>query len=301
MLILFGMVSVLLGPATNHDQPLDGVYTGIALLVGALLSGGAGYIGMAIATQANSRTAEACRQSMARGLQVSFASGSVMGMGVCSLALGGLCLFYLVFTYTVGGSSTGHGTIDPTTGCVTSISTAAFSRVFNRLAGFGFGASTIGMFARVGGGVFTKAADVGSDLVGKVEQGIPEDDPRNPAVIADNVGDNGEWPSWYHFTAYAAQAYKATLIFSLTKVCTCGPITAVGDVAGMGADLFESFAGALIATATLAPRLAADHVDRTLGTTAAIMDDYNGGSARDAPRKPRGGNALVVLIRLPVT
>lgn len=159
---------------------------------------------MMIATRANSRTAEACRTSISRGLQVSFASGAVMGNGVVGLALGGLWVLYLIWTAVHPESRT-----DP----------HHFDMVWGYLAGFGFGASSIGMFARVGGGVFTKAADVGADLVGKVEQNIPEDDPRNPAVIADNVGDN------------------------------------VGDVAGMGADLFESYAGALIACATLSPEL----------------------------------------------
>lgn len=116
----------------------------------------AGYIGMLIATQANSRTTEACKQSMTRGLQVSFASGAVMGNGVVGLGLAGLIFFYLVYTYTVDGSQVGTSVVDPVTRCITAIDTTSFARVFNRLAGFGFGASTIGMFARVGGGVFTK-------------------------------------------------------------------------------------------------------------------------------------------------
>ena len=154
-----------------------------------------------------------------------------MGNGVCGLGLLGLGILYLVFSYSTDGSFNGFSIINGE-------DATAFFRVFNRLAGFGFGASTIGMFARVGGGVFTKAADVGSDLVGKVEQGIPEDDPRNPAVIADNVGDN------------------------------------VGDVAGMGADLFESYAGAIIATATLAPRLAQQFSDHSL-SPADYATEYN--------------------------
>jgi K(+)-stimulated pyrophosphate-energized sodium pump len=218
----------------TDDFPLDGVYTALCFLVGSVLSGSAGYIGMAIATQANSRTAEACRTSMTRGLQVSFASGAVMGNAVCGLGLVGLSALYLTFTYLTDNSFTAYTLVDG----VGVSDAAAFFRVFNKLAGFGFGASTIGMFARVGGGVFTKAADVGSDLVGKVEQGIPEDDPRNPAVIADNVGDN------------------------------------VGDVAGMGADLFESYAGAVIATATLAPRLAEQFADKGL-SDADYVTDYN--------------------------
>jgi len=222
------IISVLL---RTDAYPLDGVWTAVCFLVGSILSATAGYIGMAIATQANSRTAEACRVSMTRGLQVSFASGAVMGNGVCGLGLLGLSALYLIFTYTTGDDSfKGYSDSGP--------DASQFFRVFNRLAGFGFGASTIGMFARVGGGVFTKAADVGSDLVGKVEQGIPEDDPRNPAVIADNVGDN------------------------------------VGDVAGMGADLFESYAGAVIATCTLAPRLAAQFADTGL-SPADFVTEYN--------------------------
>ena len=181
----------------------------------------AGYVGMLIATQANSRTCEACRKSISRGLEVSFASGAVMGNVVVGLGLAGLSVLYIIFTYASANSMNAE-TMQGSSGSTVppgniKYTWEAFSGVFHRMAGFGFGASTIGMFARVGGGVFTKAADVGSDLVGKVEQGIPEDDPRNPAVIADNVGDN------------------------------------VGDVAGMGADLFESYAGACAAKRRRAP------------------------------------------------
>jgi K(+)-stimulated pyrophosphate-energized sodium pump len=162
---------------------------------------------MIIATSTNGRTTEACRTSISQGLRVSFGAGAVMGNAVVGLAMIGLWSLYLI--WSAAHPESAH---DET----------RFYEVWGYIAGFGFGASSIGMFARVGGGVFTKAADVGSDLVGKVEQGIPEDDPRNPAVIADNVGDN------------------------------------VGDVAGMGADLFESYAGALIACATLSPSLYRD-------------------------------------------
>ena len=160
--------------------------SGVAFVFGALLSTLAGYFGMRSATAANVRTAEAARQSgMKKALSVAFSGGSVMGMCVSGFGIFGIGLFY-VFTKDVGV-----------------------------LSGFSLGASSIALFARVGGGIYTKAADVGADLVGKVEAGIPEDDPRNPAVIADNVGDN------------------------------------VGDVAGMGADLFESYVGALVSAMTL--------------------------------------------------
>lgn len=160
--------------------------TAICFFAGALTSALAGYLGMWIAVRANVRTAAAAERSLNDGLRVAFASGSIMGMAVVSFGILGLAILYIAF----------DGNID-------------------YLTGFGFGASGIALFARVGGGIYTKAADVGADLVGKVEQGIPEDDPRNPAVIADNVGDN------------------------------------VGDVAGMGADLFESYAGSIIAAAAL--------------------------------------------------
>lgn len=182
--------AALCGVLYTETTQTHGVLTGICFIVGALLSGTAGYIGMVIATEANSRTAFQCVDSMKAGLEVSFASGAVMSNAVVGFGILGILILYLIFS---GDAS-----------------------AWQYISGFGFGASSIALFARVGGGIFTKAADVGADLVGKVDSGIPEDDPRNPATIADNVGDN------------------------------------VGDVAGMGADLFESFVGGIIATATLA-------------------------------------------------
>ncbi|KYK26171.1 sodium-translocating pyrophosphatase [Euryarchaeota archaeon SM23-78] len=155
--------------------------TAWAFLIGSVFSALAGNIGMRIATSSNAKTAEGCKNSLNTGLRIAFSSGTVMGMCVVGLGLFGVSLLYLIFKSP------------------------------EIIYGFGFGASSIALFARVGGGIFTKAADVGADLVGKVEKGIPEDDPRNPAVIADNVGDN------------------------------------VGDVAGMGADLFESYVDSIIA------------------------------------------------------
>jgi K(+)-stimulated pyrophosphate-energized sodium pump len=163
--------------------------TALCFIVGAIASASAGYLGMYTAVRANVRTAAAAQRSLNDGLRVAFSSGSIMGMAVVSFSLIGMTVLYLIFQD------------DP--------------EVINYVTGFGFGASSIALFARVGGGIYTKAADVGADLVGKVEAGIPEDDPRNPAVIADNVGDN------------------------------------VGDVAGMGADLFESYSGSIIAAAAL--------------------------------------------------
>ena len=163
--------------------------TAVCFVCGAFASASAGYLGMYTAVRANVRTTAAAAKSLNDGLRVAFSSGSIMGMAVVSFALVGMTLLYLFFQS------------DP--------------KVIDYVTGFGFGASSIALFARVGGGIYTKAADVGADLVGKVEVGIPEDDPRNPAVIADNVGDN------------------------------------VGDVAGMGADLFESYAGSIIAAASL--------------------------------------------------
>jgi len=176
--------------------------TALAFVCGAGFSMIAGYIGMNAATIGNVRTTDAARTSLSRALAVAFKSGSVMGLAVATLGLLGVSVFYLIYSNVV-----------PVKEFLESI---LGSLSLANIAGFGMGASSIALFARVGGGIFTKSADVGADLVGKIEAGIPEDDPRNPAVIADNVGDN------------------------------------VGDVAGMGADLFESYVGSIIAAIVLA-------------------------------------------------
>ncbi len=172
----------------------EGLLTAISFLYGAVSSVLAGFFGMKIATMANVRTANAARKSLGQALIIAFRSGAVMGLSVVGLGLLGLSLLFLIYFGWMGIPA---------------------DTAINVLTGFGLGASSIALFARVGGGIYTKAADVGADLVGKVEAGIPEDDPRNPAVIADNVGDN------------------------------------VGDVAGMGADLFESYVGSIVSAMIL--------------------------------------------------
>ncbi|GGG58520.1 sodium-translocating pyrophosphatase [Hymenobacter glacieicola] len=203
VLAIFGLIAsaflFYLGNTGEKSSPMIVV----AFIIGAVFSALAGFIGMKIATKANVRTAQAARTSLSRALSVSFSGGSVMGMGVAGLAVLGLgslfLVFYKLFVVNAGGTA----------------NDVHMERALEVLTGFSLGAESIALFARVGGGIYTKAADVGADLVGKVEAGIPEDDPRNPATIADNVGDN------------------------------------VGDVAGMGADLFGSYVATILATMVL--------------------------------------------------
>ncbi len=193
LVIFVAVVALLLGFSANKET--SSFMIAISFIIGAFCSAGAGFIGMKVATKANVRTTNAARTSLGKALEVAFAGGSVMGMGVVGLGLLGLGSLFLIFQGMFGTETYEN-----------------VSRVITVLTGFSFGASSIALFARVGGGIYTKAADVGADLVGKVEAGIPEDHPLNPATIADNVGDN------------------------------------VGDVAGMGADLFESYVGSIIGT-----------------------------------------------------
>ncbi|MBN1870285.1 MAG: sodium-translocating pyrophosphatase [Candidatus Omnitrophica bacterium] len=178
------------------------IFVPFAFLTGGLFSGLAGYIGMTVATQSSNRTAAAAMKSLNAGLRVAFSSGAVMGLTVVGLGLLHLAAWYYFLDWYYSNNPL-------------SLNADKITAITSTMLTFSMGASSLALFARVGGGIFTKAADVGADLVGKVEAGIPEDDPRNPAVIADNVGDN------------------------------------VGDVAGMGADLFESYVGAIVATSAL--------------------------------------------------
>jgi K(+)-stimulated pyrophosphate-energized sodium pump len=194
------IVAVLLGVMATAN-PKSHWSISIAFILGAVFSATAGYIGMRIATKSNVRTAEAARTSLSKALKVSFTGGSVMGLGVAGLAVLGLGGLFIVLKMIFANGAP--------------VDSDEMVRTIEVLTGFSLGAESIALFARVGGGIYTKAADVGADLVGKVEAGIPEDDPRNPATIADNVGDN------------------------------------VGDVAGMGADLFGSYVATVLATMVL--------------------------------------------------
>ncbi|MBQ9471842.1 MAG: sodium-translocating pyrophosphatase, partial [Ruminococcus sp.] len=192
VLIFFAVMFVILGAMAIFG--LLTPYVPFAFVTGGFFSGLSGFVGMKIATAANARTANACRTGLNKGLRVAFSAGSVMGFTVVGLGLLDISIWFTLLKYVFNLDASG---------------------ITSAMLTFGMGASSMALFARVGGGIFTKAADVGADLVGKVEAGIPEDDPRNPAVIADNVGDN------------------------------------VGDVAGMGADLYESYVGSVISCAAL--------------------------------------------------
>ncbi|MES1222728.1 MAG: sodium/proton-translocating pyrophosphatase, partial [Bacteroidota bacterium] len=207
ILTYFVIIAGLLLGFMGYSNPKSSAAIALAFVIGAVFSALAGFIGMRIATKANVRTAQAARTSLSKALAVSFTGGSVMGLGVAGLAVLGLgSMFILLYMKFVSG-------LDVTTDAVAY--KLALEKAIEVLTGFSLGAESIALFARVGGGIYTKAADVGADLVGKVEAGIPEDDPRNPATIADNVGDN------------------------------------VGDVAGMGADLFGSYVATVLATMVL--------------------------------------------------
>ena len=195
--VIVGILLAVMGSSNDNSH----WSIGVAFVVGAVFSALAGFIGMKIATKANVRTAEAAKTSLSKALKVSFTGGSVMGMGVAGLAVLGLGALFLIIKQIFAPNA--H------------VDSQEMERTIEILTGFSLGAESIALFARVGGGIYTKAADVGADLVGKVEAGIPEDDPRNPATIADNVGDN------------------------------------VGDVAGMGADLFGSYVATVLATMVL--------------------------------------------------
>ncbi|MCH6256414.1 sodium-translocating pyrophosphatase [Puniceicoccaceae bacterium K14] len=198
VLFLFVLAIAVLLAFKGANEADSHILVALSFLVGAFCSGLAGYLGMKIATKANVRTTNAARESLGKALRVAFVGGSVMGMGVVGLGVLGLSCLFILYNNILGADGAW-----------------SINEVLNVLAGFSLGASSIALFARVGGGIYTKAADVGADLVGKVEAGIPEDHPLNPATIADNVGDN------------------------------------VGDVAGMGADLFESYVGSIIGTMVL--------------------------------------------------
>jgi len=210
-------VAILLG--VTADSETSSPLVAVSFTIGAFTSALAGFIGMRVATKANVRTTHAARTSLGRALEVAFAGGSVMGMGVVGLGVLGLSVLFIIYA-GMFGVDTQHN----------------LTRVITVLTGFSFGASSIALFARVGGGIYTKAADVGADLVGKVEAGIPEDHPLNPATIADNVGDN------------------------------------VGDVAGMGADLFESYVGSIVGTMVLgAAFMAPGFADNFSGLSAVLL------------------------------
>ena len=249
-------VAIILGVA-NKNNPESSVFIAFSFLIGAVASGLAGFLGMRVATKSNNRTTNAARDNLEKALNVAFSGGSVMGLSVVGLGVLGLGGLFLLYTNMYGSDF------------------ESIRTVLNVLSGFSLGASSIALFARVGGGIYTKAADVGADLVGKVEAGIPEDHPLNPATIADNVGDN------------------------------------VGDVAGMGADLFESYVGSIIGSMVLgASILVSDSFDLNfvllpmmiaasgilvsiIGTFMVIVKE--GGDPQKALNKGEFGSAAIMV------
>jgi K(+)-stimulated pyrophosphate-energized sodium pump len=221
ILMYFVVVAALLLGVMGASNSGSHWSIALAFILGAFFSALAGFVGMKIATKANVRTAQAARTSLSKALSVSFTGGSVMGMGVAGLAVLGLGGLYIILKMVFA----------PTAG----VDSLEMERTIEILTGFSLGAESIALFARVGGGIYTKAADVGADLVGKVEAGIPEDDPRNPATIADNVGDN------------------------------------VGDVAGMGADLFGSYVATVLATMVLGRETISSGVDNFVGFAPILL------------------------------
>ncbi|MBR9677261.1 sodium-translocating pyrophosphatase [Candidatus Woesearchaeota archaeon] len=253
ILVFFVIIlSVIIGLLLDNPTTIinEGWYTSASFVIGAFCSATAGFIGMKIATKANSRTANAARKSLGAALTIAFSSGAVLGLSVVGLGLLGLLVLFYLFTIILN--------LEP-------------ALAVELITGFGLGASSIALFARVGGGIYTKAADIGADLVGKVESDINEDDPRNPAVIADNVGDN------------------------------------VGDVAGMGADLFESYVGSIIAAMILGmlvfgiKGLELPLLIAASGIVASIIGNYfvkvkNGGSIHTALRKGLWVSSAIVIV-----
>ena len=256
LLVFVIAVAIILGFA-NKNNPESSVFIAFSFLIGAVASGLAGFLGMRVATKSNNRTTNAARDSLEKALNVAFSGGSVMGLSVVGLGVLGLGGLFLLYTNMYGSDF------------------ESIRTVLNVLSGFSLGASSIALFARVGGGIYTKAADVGADLVGKVEAGIPEDHPLNPATIADNVGDN------------------------------------VGDVAGMGADLFESYVGSIIGSMVLgASILVSDSFDLNfvllpmmiaasgilvsiIGTFMVIVKE--GGDPQKALNKGEFGSAAIMV------
>jgi len=224
LLAIFVLVASVVLAVISQIVETSSILIVVAFIFGAFFSALAGNMGMKIATKTNVRTTQAARTSLPQALKVSFGGGTVMGLGVAGLAVLGLTAFFIIFyQHFMGGAWTNGGDM---------------TVVLETLAGFSLGAESIALFARVGGGIYTKAADVGADLVGKVEAGIPEDDPRNPATIADNVGDN------------------------------------VGDVAGMGADLFGSYVATVLAAMVLGNYVIKDMGGQSLMRSVESVQSY---------------------------